>query len=451
MDRRRATALLLGATLAAGAAVAQAPSAGAEGPRRVVTVDVGIDLQAKGAGGETVSAVSLRFFPSQIDVHRGDLVRFRSSVRQQTIALLPPAVQDPKTWIDQYAFGFDHPWFPVTLDPDETWAKMNNAVVFPPFPPPPCGASSARPCRFPMSPESAAQQDTRWGFSAPTTDEQLRGVLGSGMPAPATADPGAAPRPTLDLWVEIDGEPGTTVHAVQLFAKQGTARITVVPDDQRVPAQSELDAARDRQVEVDRATVSRLDREHANLRSGKRLVDGTTQWHALAGLEEGPVAIRQAYPRTLSIRAGDSVLWSPAKVENLVHTVSFGHEARNRPPFETVCDLDGDSDAGSYPDQKPIDEKSPSFPFCAGGHSQVEFDLNDLIGPKSGDGAFRGGSDLDSSGVMGMAPKLEGVRNYQDIDPSASYPLTFPVASGAEGFDYVCALHGEMKSRVVVR
>lgn len=420
------------------------PASGEDEPR-VLEVVVGEELSPHLPDDRMLSAVSLRFFPEDIRVHRGDVVRFTSHVRLQTIALLPPHVKEPQKWVNKHAFDLRAPWYPVTLDPDEAGVKVNNAVAFPPFPP--CGAPGRSPCRFPLPPHERAAQDTRWGFGSPTPDKEVSGVLGSGLSStPPSSDP-RNPTRTLDFAVQVDADPGTELHVVSLFAKQGRARILVVPDDEPLPSDAELSRARHEHIRQDVATALAIDARYANHHSSSPGPEGTTVWDALAGVEEGPVAVRQSYPRRLEIRQGDTVRWSPRLVENLVHTVTLPSSAvRGRPFFSTECDLD--TDHGTVGDVPSV---LPAPLFCPGGPAQVEFDLNELMFP-SGNGAYTAAPDeVENSGVLGMAPDLVGEKDYPNVEPRQPYSLLFDAPSGPDGFEYWCALHGEMHARVVVR
>ena len=166
-------------------------------------------------------------------------------------------------------------------------------------------------------------------------------------------------------------------------------------------------------------------------------------------MEDGPIAIRQAYPKVMQIKRGDHVRWSSRYVHNFVHTVTFpGERAFTEPFFMQVCDLDGDS--GSAPD---VPSMLPAPVFCPGGHPQVEFDLGSLIGAPFGNGSFSGAEDAEHSGIRGMAPSLVKP-GYPVIQPQADYEVSFEARSGPEGFEYACALHGslneEMSGRVIV-
>lgn len=419
------------------------PAAAAE--PRTVTVVVGNELTRHLPRDVDLSAVSLRFFPEDVEVRRGDVIRFVSNVRLQTIALLPPAVTEPDRWIEEHAFHLEDSWYPVTLDRDERGVKVANAVAFPPFPP--CGEPGQRPCTFPMAAQDAVVQSTRWGFARPSNDPQRLGVLGSGLrPAPPSSDTEDPPI-TLDFSVRVDAAPGTTLHVVSLFAKQGKGRIVVVPDEAPVPTQDELDEARVAQLDEDAQMALALDRRYSDHRVALPGRDGAFAWEALAGVEEGPVALRQAYPRRLELEPGETVAWSTRLVESLVHTVTFpGAALADVPIFTPQCDMDTDAgvlDDLAAPFERPL--------FCPTGPTAVEFDLNRFIGPRLGDGTFYDAADLDSSGVLGMAPDLVGEPGYSDVHPREDYHLTFAKPSGPAGYDYWCALHGEMNATVVVQ
>lgn len=401
-----------------------------------IHVLAGAELDVKDVEGRQVSALSTRFYPGNIRVHRGDTLRFTTALPNNPVALLPPAVSNARQWVKDHAFGFDHPWYPVAYDPDDRWAKINNIVAFPPSPP--CGAPGESVCTFPVPADKQAAQDSRWGFQK-NPPEEVRGVLGFGMPE------------VLDVRVTIQAEPGTTMHMVSLFSMEAVGTITVVADDEPLPTADELQAQQQQQIAADARTAAELDRSYSTYRSKTKLRDGSTQWQALIGVDEGPVALRQAYPKTLDIKRGDTVVWSPREMEHLVHTVTFPRDEAvesGAALYSTWCDLDGDD--GSLPDSQQTAVKPV---FCPGGWAQVEFDLNPLMGLSSTDNVHAGDGDLDSSGIMGMAPDVIDVPFLdQDVHPTTDeFKLRFVKRSSPDGFAYGCALHGWMEASVVVR
>lgn len=439
--------LLLQTTPAAQAATAQQ-----------FEVVVGEELGVTGSDGKPLSAVSLRFLPENIEVHSGDVLHFTSDVPLQGIALLPPSVGPsceewtsqaaadgrcpPRQWIEDHAFSLESPWYPLTLDPDEKYVKVNNAAAFPPSPP--CGnPGQGGPCSFPLTPGEQEAQDARWGFAKQPTAEGAKGVLGSGL-----SQGGAR---TLDFSVEVTAAQGTVFWAISMFAKEAHLRVTVVGDDQPVASPHEVRAAGDAQLAADRATAVDLDARYSNYRNRLAIDRGASTWEALLGVEAGPVALRQAYPRTLEILRGDKVRWTSRHIRSLVHTVTFpGAEVHDGPPLLTThCDVDGDE--GSLPDQDPT---FASPVFCPGGPSQVEFDLSTLVGAPDPDVVFTGTNDFAHSGVRGMAPGLDKPA-WPRVAPREPYELQFTAKSGTAGFQYACALHGalqrDMSGTVVVR
>lgn len=435
------------------------PTAQAATPQTFEIV-AGRELAVTATDGTQLSAVTVRFLPDEIEVHRGDILRFTSEVPLQGIALLPPTIGpgceawtleaaqqgrcQPRMWLEDHAFSLESSWYPITLDPDERFVKVNNAVAFPPFPP--CGNPGQRRCSFPLSPHQQDAQDTRWGFSDPSeTPEDAKGVLNSGM--------GQGGDRTVDFTVEVTADPGTEFWAVSPFAKEAHLRVRVVGDEEPIPSPAEVRAAGEAQWEADRATAAALDARYSRYRKQISLERGVATWEALLGVEDGPVAIRQAYPKILQINRGDKVRWVTDRVANLVHTVTFpGEDAHDpdTPLFTTRCDLDGDE--GGHSDVDPT--FAPPL-FCPGGHTQVEFDLSPLIGAAIGDGTFRGPGDNDHSGVRGMAPALIREDWETRIVPQEPYELRFAASSPDAGFAYACALHGalnfEMSGRIVVR
>ncbi|MDP9066887.1 MAG: hypothetical protein M3N53_00885 [Actinomycetota bacterium] len=366
-----------------------------------------------------VDAEVIRAFPGSLRVHSGDLIHFTGNLSEAIpeagvhgAAVLPKG-ESPAEWLPERATNLEGPWAAFVRDPDEqpdrvaeAW-KIPNRVIFPSRPQ--CGATADNPCEF------------------DGTGDGDQGVLGSGM--------GWGLNSFLDFYVRVTAEPGTTLWALCPFHPAIRVRIDVVPEDEAVTTPEQLASRRDAAVAKYEKKAVALHEDYVDARVGRQRADGSKVWQAWAGLEEGPIFLAGMYPKTLRVRAGDSVKWNFGRKE--VHTVSFPLDTALQTPWLTVkCDLDTDSGTAEDVDG------APAPPFCPGATTQVEFDLDHTFPLPIGNGAFAGSDDFETSGLRGYG--LPGLNN-------APYRLRFRKASGAEGFTYACMLHYGMRGKIVVR
>lgn len=437
-----------------------------EATPKLYRVEVGHRLDAKQADGTTnLAATSIRFFPSTLQVHRGDVIYFWGTIFMTPVVLLPPPwtpTTDPKDthpWLakdSEIAHDLDDPWYFVEFDPDEPTddplqrpTKVNNRVVFPP----PCGGSESRACLFPQPPTQLVNLSDPASYRPDATHDPVLGALGSGMGAPTD------PLQT-KLYVKIDAEPGTTIWATMLTAIGMNMRIDVVDDAVPATDPSTLEDLRLAQIAADEQSAHDADVAYADYSVREPRGGGSFMWEALAGLEIEGITILQSYPHQLRIRRGDVVRWRSEQLPAQYHTITFPEQPalpdpksyphdvidsfdpnkkrEGRPLFEIVCDPD--TDEGSAPDHPTI---FPSPVFCPGGLTQVEIDLFNYAVYRAGDGRFEGGEDeFETSGIIGAAPP--------PAPGFAPFDLEFPVRSPESGFKYVCLLHPGMVARVVV-
>jgi plastocyanin len=419
-------------------------------------VEVGHRLNAT-RNGKRIPATSTRFFPGELNVHKGDVVRFYSVMFLAPVVLLPPPWKptadegDPFAWQSKrnnIAYDYDDPWFFVNFDPDDDKpgeehmprTKVNNRLAVPPLQ---CGKNAQTPCPFP----------------APgSTGDPVNDVLTSGTSEKSVSSGGGPnPFPTT-LFVRIEADPGTTIWATMVTALGMNMRINVVADDQPATDPASLAAAAAEQVAIDTQRVIELDKQYSNHHVKSKVAPGVHRYEALAGIEQDNVTILQAYPRNLRINAGDSVVWRADLLPGQYHTVTFPRlpnvetpwpsnipehlqppaGRQTRPPtYKYACDLD--TDQGKAPDAPQL---LPWPLYCPGFTSQLEIEFPNEIVYRSGDGKFEGPNDWENSGIVGAAP--------MPAPGAVPYELNFPAASGKEGFRYMCLLHGVMDATVVV-
>lgn len=352
---------------------------------------------------EPPGAESRRFFPGEIRVHRGDLLRFLSR-GYVSVALLPEG-QQPGSWVRANWKGVGGAWSPFVRDRDEASGhlKMNPRVALPSQPT--CGGPFGDPCEF--------------DGSGPAVD----GVLSSGLPLASA----------VDFTVLITARAKATLWAINLMDPKMRMKVVVVPPARQASSQRAIDLEAERLVAQDQETASALHERYVDLRRSV-VRDGRATWQAWAGIDTPTVSLPLMYPRTLVLQQGDVVRWRFDRLRHVAHTVTFPATRAARigaQPVSPVCDpgVRGDHEA-----------EVAGPPFCDDPRD-LELDVASRVPDPAGNGVFLGADDLESSGVRGG-----GVATSR-----SSYLLRFPGASPAAGYAYRCVLHPSMLGRVVVR
>ncbi|MGH2529857.1 MAG: cupredoxin domain-containing protein [Actinomycetota bacterium] len=346
-----------------------------------------------------VSAESMRFRPSAIDVHQGDTLHFTNpSVHTATFLPVGEGVVD---WFEANAvLGSSGPYSLIRPDRDDgpRSFKFTNAAFF-------------------------ATDETCGGPSQPACSFDGSSVLNSGL--------GWA-----DFTVDVDVAQGNEFWVVCLIhGPPMRLKVTVVPNAQPASAPAELAAANAAAIQQDR-NASRALRNRFIERRTSHLASGVGRvWDAWAGVDGAHVSVYGMFPSKLVVDKGDTVQWHFDSLVFEDHTVSI--PVRVAEPiaayFETFCDPDGDGGLG--PDNPP---DMPDPPFCTD-PTEVELELHDRFTLPRGNGLF-GGAPLETSGVLG-ANSILG-------DPD--FELKFTKRSSSGGFRYMCMIHPGMRGRVVV-
>jgi plastocyanin len=386
---RRATLLVLtfaiGTVLQGGVAQSQ------------TTYDVLVGQFLEGAP----TAESMRFFPGDIDVHRGDTLHFTSN-GFHTATFLPTGF-GPVEWVDAKAtLGTNQPF--ALIEPDEDDGddafKFNNGAIF--ASDPSCGGPGQAACSYDGSSE-----------------------VNSGAPIVGPVDFAA----TVDASVGSSFSILCIIHGPDMRMK-----VDVVGAGEPASDPGDLAEANAAALRQDLDTANALHERFGSRQTSHVAAGGTRVWDAWAGVDSNHVALYGFYPRKLRLDKGDRVQWHFDSLSFEDHTVTMPRgtalEIAGNSPI--ACDPDGDAAPG--PDNPP-DLDAP--PFC-NDPSQLEIELDDRLIPPQGNGAFRGG-DLESSGVRGA--NAPGDRNYV---------LRFPERSPDAGFRYICLIHPFMRGRVVV-
>ncbi len=397
MKLRRSTLGIAFVSVLLAAFLLPAATAGA-----ATTYEVGVGQFIEGAPAE-----SDLFFPGKIEVHTGDELHFTSE-SFHTATLLPVGA-GPVDWIeDNAALGSSEPYSLAVPDPDDgpTAYKFGNAAIFP-------------------------TDSTCGGAGQPACSFNGTSVLNSGISFFATGGP-------MDFTATVGASAGGTFYVVCIVhGSNMRLRVDVVGNAEPASDPDRLDKENQETLAQATASALALHAKFSALRTYHEEPDGTVVWDAWAGVDSRHVSLFAMYPAKLVVDKGDTVQWHFDDLWTEDHTVTFpldiGREiARNT--GVPVCDPDGD--AGPGPDNPP-DLTEP--PFCSV-PTQLEGDFDDRFVFPDGNGTFRGGDDLSSSGVLGATSILG----------NDSYELTFGALSGKEPFKYLCLIHPFMRGKVVV-
>jgi plastocyanin len=390
MRTRRAVLSGLGVIAMLGSVVTFAPSAAAAPATYEVSVGMFLDVAAP--------AESMRFFPSTIDVHQGDVVSF--SIDSFHTATLLPVGEGPVEWFDANASGTE-PYALLQRDTDDGPRSyvFSTAVAVPTDPS--CGGAEQAACSFDGS-----------------------DVLNSGVPFTGP----------LDLSVSVDVAPGNTFYVVCLIhGAPMHMTVNVVPNGDPASDPDALDASNQAALTQDGDTALALQARFSDRRTSHEAVGGGRVWDAWAGVESRYVALFGMYPKKLKIAKGDTVQWHFDELTYELHTATFPYDVAGKiakNSFVPVCDTGAGEDG-------PPELEAP--PFC-NDPTQLELALDDRFVAPRGDGTYSG-PDYQSSGVRG------GLSPIGD----ANYDLTFTEPSGDTPFQYICLIHPFMRGRVVVR
>jgi hypothetical protein len=371
------------------------------GQEAAFTITVGEVLTAP------VAAESMRFFPSTLKVHQGDVVTF-TSASIHNVTLLPPGY-DVDSFLETQWKGTTGEWSPFIDDADDgaDALKLNPRLIIPTFTD--CGGINETPCPY--------DADTGTG------------PVSAGASLPSVSD-------SLDRSFQVTAPVGTTFAAVDLLFPDLRMTVEVVDNSAAASDPAAIETERSQAVEADAETASDLHAANVNKRPKKG--KGTKRvWTVKAGLEQDGIALRAFYPSKLTIARKQRVkwvfkglLWSSASA-----TFPYTRASDIGGSFpELVCDTDG---TGTAPDQEPI---YTTTPYCDD-PLQLEFDVPPEIPSPAGDGSFKRAGDFEHSGIRGagFAPRNE------------DYVLKFPKKSPKAGFAYGSLGGLLMQGRVIVK
>jgi len=367
------------------------------------------------------SAESMRFFPSALKVHQGDILRFNTKAFH-SVTLLPVG-QDAATWTADNAGGIDKAWSVFRSDPDEGDAVKANLSVMSPSGA--CGWPTQPPCSFNGS------------------GDETTGIVHSGLALFPTGT--EAETKQLDFSVKVLAEPGQSFDVVDVLHPAMTMSVEVVAAGEDASDPAALEELAGDQFAADKASATKLHNQYQKKRV-KKGKGSKRVWSAWAGVETPTVSLRRMYPSKLTIKKGQSVKWIFKKNVLSSHTITFpaGQARAIAAGFpQIVCDEDGDfPDEGTeIADTAPI---SASLPFCED-FSQLELDVPAQMTGKQGNRVLKSAKDLESSGVHGAGLAVD----------NAAYKLKFKKPSSKKGFSYICMIyeiaHVNMQGKVVVK
>lgn len=400
---RRRLSLLCAIALVAGLAVGLAPQASAVTNYRVAVSK----FFAGGANGPF--SESMRFFPEDIDVHTGDVIKF--DINSFHTATLLPEGEDPDAWLAANYTGLDKPFSLMNSDPDDgARATKFNFNAFGRSDPG-CGAAD-NPC--PVDGSDVVNSGAPFGQSLSKFSVEITAPAGSDIPVLCLIHPSMR----------------MTIHVVNEGAPAST--------------QDDIDAERKALFAEDSALATETHEgfERTFTDNG----DGTRTWDAYSGIDVDNISLFGMYPRRLKLDKGDTVRWHFEELIHETHTSSMPvKRARKVSSRDGTPACDPDGDAGPGPDQPPSQDPQGPFGLGCDAGQELEFDRSTKMVVGAGNGIVTGRKDFESSGERGP---------WTPVPPTAGatpYDLTFNRRSHGTAFEYLCQVHPFMRGKVAVK
>lgn len=364
------------------------------------------DVQVGAFPAQNLPAESMRFFPGEMDAHRGDTLRFTSDGFHS--ATFMPANVDPDQWVAENTTAFNDPFAATVADPDEgpKAAKFGLGAFLP--------------------------TDFSCGTPGNPCIVDGTGVVNSGLPI-------AGP---LDFSATLDVAPGTTLDLFCAIHSPMRMRINVVNDATPIQSQEDIDDATADRIAADEERAQQIHKRFSNKHT-KTIRNGRRIWDAYPGVDRGHISLLAMYPQQLDLRKGDKVKWHFDDLIFETHTASMPlsrSSQEGNADFQPSCDPDGDG--GTMPDVPPT---NPQDPFSCPAGTTPEVDRNPGAYLLKGDGRVNGYRDFESSGERGPsipAPPSEGL---------STYVLKFPARTDpGRPFSYLCIIHRFMRGSITV-
>lgn len=358
---------------------------------------------------------SMRFLAPTLNVHKGDTLTF-DFAGFHTASLMPVGA-DALAFRGANTGGVGKPFSLLIPDPDDTTAegaasdkpavKANPAVALPSIGgvPADCG-SATEPCDYDGSE-----------------------VVNSGLPL--------AP-PPVTFSVTINANPGESFWVECFVHTHMFLRVNVVAANVAATTQAEVEAAKASQIATDLEWAQATDAKLINKQSSHTTSTGQKVYDVFAGKDSHFASINGFYPKRTAIPKGATVRfhWSQLVYED--HTVTMPTPAAFSLFNEFfVPQCDPDTDTGPGPDNSGDPNSQDPSTLCPD-PSQLETDISSRVFWGTGDGIFRGASDIQHSGLRGAQFS------------SSPMDVKFNARSNKKGWKFICMLH-PMEGRIVVK
>ena len=394
----RRTVLLLVAVVIVASGCAQDETAGEdlEGP---VTRTVQVDGTPDDYG-----AFALAYFPNSVTVRPGDSVRFAQVWTGEPHSVTLGTLVDDTV-------GALRRLGPDAEPPPELAEAYDELPVMLPEGPGDANQAAVNPCYIEAGGEVPSEVTEPCDVREAPAFDGTQAYHSSGFIAP---DEG------VDITLSEDIEPGTYVYYCNLHELAMTGEI-VVTDDEEIPSQAEVDAARDEQLEQHFAPLTAAYTD--DVRAGE------SDFGVLAGFgADGPPAGTVEFaPTELDVEAGASVTWTVFGP----HTISF------KVPAEAAALLAQAEDGTWHLNAEAgVPVGGPGQPPPPEGEQELPTEEGPPPEPVNVDGGSWDGEGFRSSGLfLSFPPNL------------FSYSLTFTEPGE---YQYVCIVHPEMTGVVNV-
>jgi plastocyanin len=246
--------------------------------------------------------------------------------------------------------------------------------------------------------------------------------------------------PPAPFIVTITAAPGTYAFHCRIHPGM-VGTLTVVPADSKVAVTTSTTAQAESTTQAEADVAAGLAAESAVAKASvKTNTNGTKTWTIRAGTStsDGHVVVLDMLPRTLSVKPGDTVVWTNPSV-NEPHTVTFPGELHS--DSVPLCEGAHGTDTPAIPTKNP---PTGPFDFACSGHpaDEIEFGggngVTKVTSPKS----------VSDSGLLASLPETVGF-SVPVTSVLTSWSVSFKGAAKGT-YHYVCQIHAGMEGTVVI-